>query len=436
MATFGSGINAQLGAIDYSPILRGAQAQAQGILAGGQGIARGIESMGGSLAKGVEKHYEQQDQMKVMLGELDMIRKASPEAFKNVDPKVAERIAKGDIKYKEVAPLYASVMTQQKLNQISQQKKQQDFLNSIQGRQVAAEEARTNAALTSAAADFNRSQPKPMQEMTFEQLDILKKAGQDVQWVPNVGGKPGTVLVTGGSPFAPQAPKAPDGYRFTPDGNLEPIPGGPRDVKAVGSDAWNTVTQRESAAAKDTEASLENVAKKEEQAQKYLKRAESTRRDLLNTRKTLDEAIDLVSRGAGGQVAGLAPVRNTTAALGGIAEALGVPGAKDASGAKTLNSKYNSLRASFKLDKMAELKELSPTGATGFGNQSDAEGRSLESSFVELDASLPENVQLQNLIRSKQRIDSLLGGLDSDLQLVSPQSKSVGRFKIIKVGNP
>ncbi len=64
MATFGSGINAQLGAIDYSPILRGAQAQAQGILAGGQGIARGIESMGGSVANAMEKYQEQAKQNK------------------------------------------------------------------------------------------------------------------------------------------------------------------------------------------------------------------------------------------------------------------------------------------------------------------------------------------------------------------------------------
>ncbi len=138
MATFGQGINASLGRIDYSPFLQGASQ-------GAQMRAQGMQQLGAGLAQGVEKHFKQQEQMKVMLAELDMMRKADPTVFQNVDPKTAERIAKGEIKYKEVAPLYAGVMTQAKLNSIKRQNDQQAFQNQMSQMDAAARLASANA---------------------------------------------------------------------------------------------------------------------------------------------------------------------------------------------------------------------------------------------------------------------------------------------------
>jgi hypothetical protein len=198
MATFGQGVNPALGRVDYTPYLQGAQF-------GAQASMQGLQQLGESIAGGIEKHFKQQEQLKVMLGELESIRNNNPTAFSGIDPKIAERVAKGDIKYKEIAPLYAQVMTNQKLEQFALKKEQDRVQASLLERQTAADEARAAATVASAGAEFNRSKmpktEKPMQEMTMEQVDALKKAGQDVQWVPS--GRPGTVMVTGGSPFGP-----------------------------------------------------------------------------------------------------------------------------------------------------------------------------------------------------------------------------------------
>ena len=67
MATFGQGINPQLGAIDYSPILRGSLAGAQMAAQGSQMIGQGIASLGEEAGKAVQKYYYNKD-TKEMLG--------------------------------------------------------------------------------------------------------------------------------------------------------------------------------------------------------------------------------------------------------------------------------------------------------------------------------------------------------------------------------
>ena len=64
MATFGQGINPQLGAIDYSPILRGSMAGAQMAAQGSQMIGQGLANLGQEVGKGVESYFKKQDEMK------------------------------------------------------------------------------------------------------------------------------------------------------------------------------------------------------------------------------------------------------------------------------------------------------------------------------------------------------------------------------------
>jgi len=59
MATFGQGINPQLGAIDYSPILRGSLAGAEMAAKGSQMIGQGLANLGQEVGKGIEKYAEQ-----------------------------------------------------------------------------------------------------------------------------------------------------------------------------------------------------------------------------------------------------------------------------------------------------------------------------------------------------------------------------------------
>lgn len=59
MATFGQGINPQLGAIDYSPILRGSMAGAQMAAQGSQMIGQGLANLGQEVGQGIQKYAEQ-----------------------------------------------------------------------------------------------------------------------------------------------------------------------------------------------------------------------------------------------------------------------------------------------------------------------------------------------------------------------------------------
>ena len=59
MATFGQGINPQLGAINYSPILQGSVAGAQMAAKGGQMIGQGLANLGQEVGQGIQKYAEQ-----------------------------------------------------------------------------------------------------------------------------------------------------------------------------------------------------------------------------------------------------------------------------------------------------------------------------------------------------------------------------------------
>jgi hypothetical protein len=115
-------------------------------------------------------------------------------------------------------------------------------------------------------------------------------------------------------------------------------------------------------------------------------------------------------------VAGLTPIRAINAALG-------------QSDAKVLNSKYTTIQAFTKLNKLSEIRELSKTGASGLGNLTDKEGVALESSVALLDPSLPEEEQLANLKKIKANL-MRLGGVPEPGQ-PGRTATQVGRFTII-----
>ena len=70
MATFGQGINPQLGAIDYSPILRGSLAGAQMAAQGSQMIGQGLANLGQEIGQGVQKYFKEQEENAGMMGNL------------------------------------------------------------------------------------------------------------------------------------------------------------------------------------------------------------------------------------------------------------------------------------------------------------------------------------------------------------------------------
>ena len=62
MATFGQGINPQLGAIDYSPILKGSVAGAEMAAKGGQMIGQGLANLGQEVGKGIQEYTKKKEE--------------------------------------------------------------------------------------------------------------------------------------------------------------------------------------------------------------------------------------------------------------------------------------------------------------------------------------------------------------------------------------
>jgi hypothetical protein len=87
MATFGQGINPQLGALDYSPILRGSLAGAEMAAKGSQMIGQGLASLGEDAGKAVQKYYYNKDTKEMLGGVTDKIA-----GILDTDPYIANRL--------------------------------------------------------------------------------------------------------------------------------------------------------------------------------------------------------------------------------------------------------------------------------------------------------------------------------------------------------
>ena len=108
MATFGQGINAQFGAIDYSPIQRGSAVGAQLAAQGGQMIGQGLANLGQEVGKGVETYFKKQDMMKAQLGEIRAFAESDPAYLATLPPKFLEDAKAGNLKPREVTEVYAA----------------------------------------------------------------------------------------------------------------------------------------------------------------------------------------------------------------------------------------------------------------------------------------------------------------------------------------
>ena len=171
---------------------------------------------------------------------------------------------------------------------------------------------------------------------------------------------------------------------------LQPIPGSAQDPKTQGSPA-QIAAQRA-----DTDAKTENrqVVKateiKQERAAKFIKAAESRKAELEFTLTLIDKAAGLSRGGAGGAF------DKFTTFTGGATD--------------VLQDTIEAIQANTALDKMAELKSLSPTGGTGFGNQSDKEGGLMRDYRGKLKVGANEKQTQTILANMRDHIEKQLAG--------------------------
>jgi hypothetical protein len=131
-----------------------------------------------------------------------------------------------------------------------------------------------------------------------------------------------------------QGGKPPPGYRFTADGSLEAIPGGPADIKAGEAG----------------------------------KKAESRRQGVVAGANSVIDAIEEAKQMVG----------HTTAGFGGMASVI------PASNARNLRAKLDTIKANIGFDRLQQMREASPTGGA-LGQVAVQELNSLQATLGSLD---------------------------------------------------
>ena len=195
---------------------------------------------------------------------------------------------------------------------------------------------------------------------------------------------------------------------------LQPIPGSAQDPKTQGSPAQIAALRADT----DAKTEARQVAKatefKNERAVKFIKAAESRKTELQNTLKLIDEAAALSRGGAGG-------------ALDKYTKSFGTK-------TTTLQNKIGAIRSNLALGKMAELKSLSPTGSTGFANQSDKEGSLMQDYLGVLDVGTNEKETQATLADMKAHVERQLAGYNpkAALEVSSDDDALLTEFGIVQ----
>jgi hypothetical protein len=200
MATFGQGINPQLGAIDYSPILKGSVAGAEMAAKGGQMIGQGLANLGQEVGKGIATYQLNKKIASDAIGDTEGLMQGSPAVvawLTNPDnntqaAKLARKLQKdGTLSVNDATSLHGAVLSFVKTDQ-------QNKNTIIAQQQADADTLRSRAAMITAEREKAGT---PGVEMTPAEVAAIP-AGTDFKGIPLVNGK---VFVTGLSRFAPSA---------------------------------------------------------------------------------------------------------------------------------------------------------------------------------------------------------------------------------------
>lgn len=237
---------------------------------------------------------------------------------------------------------------------------------------------------------FQQNKPKTIDTMLAEKIqngemtieDALKMKQQQVGIInvdpsgnaSQIGTAPkGSIVTRPGS--GPGGNKAPAGFRFTPDGNLEMIPGGPSDIKA------------------------QLDKQKQEQA--------------LNAQT--QEAQTVIGK-----------IDSALGKVGALSSGWGsftknIPG----SPAMDLSADLDSIHSSLGLDKLMEMKANSKAGASGMGQLSDKEMSLLIANIASLKQSqTPDQLRdklnqvkrhYQNILQMNQGINPFQNGMNTGI---------------------
>ena len=216
---------------------------------------------------------------------------------------------------------------------LEQQKAAQDEKSTQ--REFLAQENAMNRAARLEESKARIDQMLVMKLITDEQAAKMKADMEKTLHAMDIQGRKEVAAITAQGKQDAQAAKPPAGYRFTKDGNLEAIPGGPADTKLQGAFNQDTAQLQSSSSNFD--------------------RLAATANSILNH-------------------PGLAGI---TGIRGKVPD---IPGT-DAANARAL---LNALKSQVAFDVLQDMRNNSKTGGA-LGNVSDAEGKRLENNLAALD---------------------------------------------------
>jgi len=164
---FGSGVQAQLGATDYSNYLRGALSGAQMQAQGGAAIGAGVQNALAGIGEGIEKFQQNQQEISAMAGDVKGMTKANPYLLQSLDPKqmkVLEKLRDSKpVSKRDMLEVYGAISSQSKMQQ---QQAEQSSVQNLRAAQIGDlkatrnSEAIENKAITGSLAS-RPGEPQP-----------------------------------------------------------------------------------------------------------------------------------------------------------------------------------------------------------------------------------------------------------------------------------
>lgn len=366
MARFGTGINASLGAINYTPYMQGA-------MAGSQSIAQGIASLG-QIAGGAIRDYKQKKEEEKKIGEtinfLETNFKKDPGTYAMFDDGSGnfDRDA-ANAAVRSVGP--NGVMTFINFSQAAQanrdikaekdaEKARRKAVDSLLG---ISDPVAQQSALAAATDDVRSAFQQENLKRQLMQAQIEGERSQTTL-------RDTQALTLAQDAQTPKRPTAPAGYEYTPSGTLRAIEGGP-------------------AAFAQEQATAERADKEEKKQQEEVARQKAIEDQKIKIAQTLQNIKSAKSlslnKGAGG------PLETIPGYARGI-EAVAPKFLSDVmvGGTRDLVNLTESIRSGIAIDQILALKAASPSGSTGLGNMSNADRETLTTSLANLDPSLDE----------------------------------------------
>lgn len=365
MAVFGQGINPALGRIDYTPY-------AQGAVAGAQGIAQGIAALGQGAAQGVQnylKRKEEKQQEEAAVSTIGGILKRNPELASqlNLQPDAAGNFDQGALKAAikgagGPANTLKLASTLEELGVARQARQQQ-------------EQAASYATLLRQGGG---QVPSPVSNQALAQFSPQARVAGEAAFLATEQARANLAKTKAEEKrlleeSKPKAPTAPAGYRFTANGNLEVIPGGPAAQKDKPPEGYQWKPGPFAKPVLEAIPGGPAAIKAEETLTKQ--EAEKQAKEALAADAKLAAATTL------GQIQKARPLIDSFLAQG-FGSSIG--GFFGGTPAQDLEQAYDVIRANEALTRIIALKKASPTGSTGFGALNLKELEVLQSRFAKL----------------------------------------------------